>query len=265
MAIDAREPPISGLPVRTEADGLDERLQTKIVDSANPDTQHMEVDTDGNAHIEVHGNDPTGTDVVLILTEEGRSTSRGDYNAVTNTKPSSNGLIAHERNASKTEVHQTKRVSAIDSTDDTDVTALDVAIRDESGNPFTETNPLPTYVTENPADEIFDYDEAVDTAKDAFTNHDYAVTALKRLILDSCWCSGSGRAKFELQVETGVGTDTYVSQMVGFTSTSYPNVDLLAKRRLTVAAGVKARVIKTNRDNQAQSLYTTFIGVEADV
>ena len=48
----------SGLPVRSEADGTDERLQTKIVDATSPDTQQMEVDSDNNAHVEVHGNNP---------------------------------------------------------------------------------------------------------------------------------------------------------------------------------------------------------------
>ena len=104
----------------------------------------MDVDTDKNAHTEVHGNKPNGNDVVQILTEEGRTTNRGDYHDTVNTKPSSFGLIGHERNVAKTENHQTKRVSAIDSSVNLDVTALDTAIRDELGNPYTKDNPMPT-------------------------------------------------------------------------------------------------------------------------
>ena len=252
----------SSLPVRSEAD-IDERVQTKIVDASNPNTQQLEIDTDNNAHVEVHGNQPTsGDDVALQLSEEGRVNGRGDYNASDNTKPASVGLVAHERNASKAETHQVKRVSAVDSSVNTDVTALDVAIRDESGNPYTANNPLPVSFEESEGDEVVDFDQADAVAKDASTNHDYTVNVGKTLIIDEVICSASGRAKFELQVETGVATGTFNTVAVAFNSTANPNATILTNKKLKVAAGVIVRVIKTNRDNQPQDLYSTILGVE---
>lgn len=61
------------LPIRTEADGLDQRVQVKIVDKTAPGTQQMAVDLDSNAHVEVHGNAPDGTDRVVALDTLGRT------------------------------------------------------------------------------------------------------------------------------------------------------------------------------------------------
>ena len=69
-----------GLPVRTEED-VDKKVQVKVVDATNPDTQQMEVDTDGNAHVEMHGNDPAGVDRVLKTSEEGSVDIDGVYDA----------------------------------------------------------------------------------------------------------------------------------------------------------------------------------------
>lgn len=253
----------SGLPVRSEADGLDERLQTKIVDATNPDTQQLEIDTDNNAHVEVHGNKPTsGDDVALQLSEEGRPNGRGDYDATDNSKPASAALIAHDRNASKDETHQNLRVSAIDSTVDTEVTALDVAIRDEEGNPYTSNNPLPVALSESEGSEVCDYDQSVAIIKNALANHDYTVTAATTLVIDNILCSSSGRAKFELQIEDGVAADTYTSKGVVFVSTANNNAQIPIEKKITVAAGVNVRIIKTNLDNQPQDLYTTVLGIE---
>ena len=252
----------SSLPVRSEAD-IDERVQTKIVDASNPNTQQLEIDTDSNAHVEVHGNQPTsGDDVALQLSEEGRVNGRGDYNASDNTKPASVGLVAHERNASKAETHQVKRVSAVDSSVNTDVTALDVAIRDESGNPYTSNNPLPVSFEESEGDEITDFDQSSSVAKDASVNHDYTVSASRTLIVDDILCSASGKARFEVQVESGVGTGVFNTIAVVFNSTANPNAPIQTTKKIKVGAGVIIRIIKTNRDNQAQDLYTTIFGVE---
>lgn len=253
----------SSLPVRSEAD-IHERLQTKIVDPTTP-SQQMTVDTDGNAHIEVHGNRADdAADVALQLSEEGRPNGRGDYEVDENSKPASSALIAHARNAAKDETHQTKRVSAVDSTVDTDVTALDVAIRDEDGEPYTLNNPLPVAISESEGDEIVDYDRASAVASMGNANHDYVVTALKTLVLDSVECSASSKARFELQIEDGVGAGTYTSFAVAFNSTANPNCTLQGKRRIKVNAGVTLRIIKTNLDNQAQDLYTTIYAIEKD-
>ena len=69
----------SGLPIRSEADGTDERVHVKIVDGATP-SQMATVDTDLNVKVGVYGDRADdGADVALLLSEEGRANGRGDY------------------------------------------------------------------------------------------------------------------------------------------------------------------------------------------
>lgn len=249
----------SGLPVRSEADGLDERLQTKLVDASNPDTQQMEVDTDGNAHTESHGNDPAGTDRVQRLSEEGHTSVSGIHDGATNTDPANIALIGHARDATPGDTQSTERLTSIENGAG-DVRALDMSLHDESGEAYSASNPLPVSVGEAEGTEVVDHDESVDLAKDASGNHDYTPAA--ELLLDCVEASGSGKARFELQRETGVATGVFDTIDVKFNSTANPNVTLEGKKRVKVAAGVILRVVKTNLDNQPQSIYSTVYGVE---
>lgn len=253
----------SSLPIRSEADGTDARVQVKVVDSQNPNTQQMEVDADKNAHVEIHGNRADdASDIPMQLSEEGRVNPRGDYEVDENSKPASVAIIGHSRNASKTEAHQTKRISAIDSSEDSDVTALDVAIRDESGNAFTSDNPLPVFVAEHEGEEIIDYQTSASIGSDASVTHDYTVSASRTFIGDDVWATGSGKIKVEVSVETGIASGTFISKWVGFSSTANPNVAIPMSKKLKVSAGVRIRLTITNRDNQSQDLYSTLIGIE---
>lgn len=252
----------SSLPIRSEADGLDARVQVKIVDKTDPGTQQMTVDTDSNAHVEVHGNKPDGTDVVQTLTEEGRTTSRGDYNATTNTKPSSSAMIVHERNATPTEANQTVRPTGVNSTVNTNVWAQDVAIRDEDGNPFTANNPLPVTITDSEGVEINNFLASVAVAANASVNHIYTVTAGKTLKLSQIVASASGKMKVEVQVETAVASGVYNTVFVGFNSTANPNILIPVNENISIAAGVRVQIILTNKDLLSQDLYSTICGHE---
>ncbi len=253
----------SALPVRSESDGVDAKVVVKIIDGTNGGTNQMSVDADKNAHVENHGNDPAGLDVAQVLTEEGRTTSRGDYDVATNTKPSSNAQILHARVATPTEADQTFRPTGVASSVD-NAKAADVAIRDEAGNPFTTDNPLPVTYVDSEGDEVNDYDTAAAVAANASSNHDYTVTAAKRLKLSQVAFAGSGKLKVEVQVETGVATDTFETRFVAFNSTASPSGVVPINENITVAAGVRVRAIRTNRDNQAQDVYTTICGHEID-
>ncbi len=252
----------SSLPVRTQADGSDERLHVKVVDGTNPAVNQMTVDSDKNAHIEVHGNDAASTDRVLILSEEGRIVPRGDYHAAQNSKPGSVATILHSRQSSPTEVHQTFRPSGIAGSDGDNARCLDVAIRDEDGNKFTASNPLPVTFVDSEGAEINDYSTSANVAAAASSNHDYAVTSGKTLKLAQINCSASGKAKFEIQVESGVATGTFSTKFVLFNSTSMPSVSLVVREFISISAGVRVRVIRTNKDNQAQDVYSTISGHE---
>lgn len=251
----------SALPVRSETDAH-EKVHVKLVDKDNPETQQMIVDTDGNAHAETHGDNPAGDDVVLQLSEEGRSNERGDYDVATNSKPASVGLVAHERNAAKTEAHQTMRVSAVNSSVDADVTAQDMALRDESGNPYTQDNPLPVSMEESEGLEIHDaHIPAVAIAPAADDIHEYTVPASKVLLLEQVTGAASGRAR--LTIEYGNSAAPTVLTPV-YNSTANPMMDYLMRRTVKVVAGDVVRVTKRNRDKKAIDISTTIIGLLKD-
>jgi len=252
----------SGLPVRSEADGTDERVQVKVVDAQNPDTQQMEVDTDGNAHAEMHGNDPAGVDRVIKTSEDGSVDIDGVYDGTSNTEPANIGLVTQERNAAASDTRQTEQLTGKRGTVDTTVVALDVSLHDEDGNAYSDTNPLPVSLEESEGDEVCEYNTSVDVAKDASTNHDYTVTAAKTLVGEQIWATASGKMKVEVRTETAAASGTFDTKFVAFNSTANPNVEIPLKKILKQVAGAIVRITLTNLDNQPQDLYSTLTGVE---
>lgn len=248
----------SSLPVRTEADGTDERLHVKIVDGTTP-SQRATVDTDNNVHVEIHGNDPVGTDRVVRLSQLGALTPDGVYSATNNTKPGNTGLTASTRAATPDDTTQTQRITSITNSTKR---LLDVAMHDEDGNVFSASNPLPVTSVDSEGTEVNNYQTNGNIAINASSNHDYTVTALKTLKLSQVWVSASGKAKAEVQVETGVATGVFTTIFVAFNSTANTNMQIPINENIAVAAGVRVRVIRTNKDNQAQDLYSTISGHE---
>lgn len=248
----------SGLPIRTEADGADERVHVKVVDGVTP-AQRMTVDSDLNAHAEVHGDSPAGVDKVLRLSELGAITPDGAYDAANNTKPGNVGVIVSSRSATPGDATQTVRPTGIQNST---VWALDIALHDESGVAFSETNPLPVAISDSEGTEVNDYKATTNTAAAATDNHDYTVTALKTLKLTQIEGAASGKAKAEVQIESGVATGVFASKWVMFNSTANPMMSLAIKESPAIAAGVRVRVIMSNLDNQAQNLYSTISGHE---
>lgn len=250
----------TGLPIRSEADGTDERVHVKIVDGTNsPAVNQVEVDSDNNLHVEIHGNDPGGVDRVVRTSELGALTPDGVYDVANNTVPGNTGLIASTRDAAPSDITQTQRLTSV--TNGTK-RLLDVSIHDENGAPFSATNPLPVTSVDSEGTEINDYNTGAAVAAAATSNHDYTVTALTTLKLSQVWASASGKMKIEIQIETGVATDVFNTRFVGFNSTANTNIEVPIKENITVAAGVRVRVIRTNKDNQAQDLYSTISGHE---
>ena len=131
-------------------------------------------------------------------------------------------------------------------------------LSDENGDAYSSSNPLAVEFFETD-DEIYDYDAASGVAKNATSNHDYTTTAafkLKSLILSS-----SGFSKFEVQIETGAATETFNTVAVAFNSTATPTKELHFQKGLNVLSGAIVRVIRTNLDNQPNSLYSTIVGI----
>lgn len=130
------------------------------------------------------------------------------------------------------------------------------------GSVISEENPLPVSTTESAGVEVEDFNESVDVTPTTSQNHDYVVTSgkvLKELNIDA---SASGKARFELQVETAASSGTFETRSVKFNSTAKPNVEFKIKKPKRIAEGVMIRVVKTNLDEQSQSIYSTINGVE---
>lgn len=253
----------SGLPIRSESDGSDERVHVKIVDgTTSPAVNQTEVDSDSNLHVEGHGNDPAGVDRVIRTSEQGHTAISGIYDVADNTDPSNIALIAHTRNGTPADTQSTERLTSIEDSGGT-VRALDVSLHDENGEVYTVDNPLPVVATDSEGGtKIHDYKAAGSVAKDATDDHDYTVTAGKELRLKQILASASGKCKLELKIETGVGTGTYNTVVTKFNSTAEPNICFELVERIIIAAGVKVRVTMLNRDNQPQDLYSTIVGIE---
>jgi len=240
---------------------FDSSLPTSITDHTDPEGVDKQVEVSEKLiHNRTHGEDSDGTKRQLKLSEEGKSNGRGDYHVTENSEPQSSGLIAHERQAVKSQEHQTKRISAVDGSDNT--TCQDVAIRDESGIPYSDSNPLPVVVSESEGEELTIFNTSASVAKDATVNHDYTVTALKKFRGKQMYGSASGRTKIEVLVETGIGTGLFNQKYVGFGTASNPNVPIDLKSMLHVLAGIIIRVAITNIDNQPFDVYSTLSGIE---
>ena len=251
----------SSLPIRTEADGLDERLHSKLVDFADPDGTGKQVEVSEKLlHVRKFAKDSDGDKQEVLLSQEGHTQSNGDYDVTSNKRPSSQGLVASDRAATPSESTMNKRPTAVASTDGDTAVAMDVAIRDSQGDKIDEDNPLAIYMAESPAEEVDDFDEAVNVIKAATANHDYTVTALKELKSITVEGSASGKAKFELEIETSVGGGTFVTVAVAFSTTSSTEIQMSYKKK--VVAGIIVRVAKTNLDNQVQSIYSQIQGLE---
>lgn len=106
-----------------------------------------------------------------------------------------------------------------------------------------------------PGSEVVDYQTSSAVAKDASVNHDYTVSGGTTFYGKEAWVSGSGKLKVEILVN---GSTVFV----GFNSTANPNIRIPLEKLVTAAATQVVRLTITNRDNQAQDLYSTLLGEE---
>ena len=254
----------SSLPVRSEADGNDERLHVKLVDYTNPDTQQAQVNTDSELLVEVHGKNPASGDETLRLSELGAVNPDGDYDVTNNTKPASIGIIASDRGASVTETSQNLRPTGVSG--DSNKIALDVAISDSSGNDIDSGNPLPVSVAPSTGTKIHDYNTTASVAKDASTNHDYSIADTNVLSISGFHASGSGKIKVELLVGDGAVSEVFTTKAVYFNSTADPNIKVdfygIPLQATGTTNTTTIRLTITNLDNQPQDVYSTLIGNE---
>jgi hypothetical protein len=152
------------------------------------------------------------------------------------------------------------------------VSATDLDVRDLShtqdsvkigdGTEFLAVNTdgsINVVVQEDVGTEVVDFDSAAAIAGGASSNHDQVFASASKLY--SVLASASGKLKVEVQIETGSATNTFNTVAVGFNSTSTPNIELTLAKYAAIPAGARVRIIRTNRDNQAQDLYSTIVGL----
>lgn len=251
----------SGLPVRSEADSTDERVHVKIVDYDDPSGagKQAQVDADGNVHTEVHGNRADdAADIPLLLSELGRPNPDGIYHADDNSKPAHVGLVAAERATTPGDAEQTFRPTGIQGTVDDEVHALDTALHDEAGNPYSEANPLPVSVVDSEGTEINDYMESVANVA-AGGNDVHTLVAAADMKLTQLHMTASGRAKFLVEVDP-TGAPAYAKKFIFFNSTAKPDCDITLKEPIAVAATGHVKITRYNLDNQPMALYSTISG-----
>lgn len=262
----------TSLPIRTQAAG---DAIVKICD-ATTTTDQLKVESNGSINVNAQGGSFVVTATNLDIRDLVFATDKADVSGSTNLGLDAATLAALESitvqngaGAAAVNIQDGGNVISVDSVD-LDIRDLDASqdnveawLKDEAGNAFTTSNPLPVSISAaSPGDEINDYKTAAAVAAAASDNHDYTVTALKTLLLSQVVASASGKAKIEIQIETGVATGIYTSRAVFFNSTANPNMEWKLAAPIAVAAGVRVRVIVTNRDNQAMDLYSTISGIE---
>ena len=246
----------SQLPVRSKQD-IDERVLVKLQDGESPDLPDSQVRiSEKKIHTRIHAKDSDGTDREVLLSQEGHVQSNGEYDVNENKRPSSQGIVVSDRTASPSEVSMVKRPTAVDGEGES--VCLDTSLHDQDGNAYDLQNPLPVVPVETVGVSVDEFNQSTAVLRNDSDNHDYVVlTTFKNLEVE---CSGSGYARFELQVETGPSSTVFNPVMVKFNSTAKPNVKL--KYGKTVPTGAIIRVVKTNLDNQAQNLYSQITGLE---
>lgn len=98
---------------------------------------------------------------------------------------------------------------------------------------------------------IADYNTSASLAGGGTSNHTY--TAVSNFYFTGAEASGSGKMKIEVRVN---GTTRFVQ----FNSTSSPNMSVKAPEPLLITSGQTIQIIRTNRDNQPQDVYSTILG-----
>lgn len=272
----------SSLPIRTEANG---DAAVKVVDGTTP-SQALNVDSSGRVIVKVQdaggdalvisGAGAASVEVTAALPAGNNNIGDVDANMRDGAGTSLTSTLVNSKQSLdvQTSAHGTDGAAVpfgtmqVGGTDGTNLQALStdtsgklkVDIHDATGTAFSAGNPLPvTVVSATPGDEVLDFDQAVAVAAGASDTHTYTPSTGTTLTLQKIAASASSKMKVEIKIGP---TGSEVTKVVLFNSTANPNVEyeFSAPQALTDADSIL--VIRTNKDNQAQDLYSTIEGVE---
>lgn len=141
-----------------------------------------------------------------------------------------------------------------------DLTHVSDSVKIGDGTDFLAINSdgsINVVVQEDVGTEVVNYDVQSALAGAATDNHDFLVTNGGKLF--QVLASASGKLKVEVQIESGSGTNTFNTRAVGYNSTANPNIELNLSKYAAIPTGARVRVIRTNRDQQAQDVHSTII------
>lgn len=114
------------------------------------------------------------------------------------------------------------------------------------------SNPVPvSIVSAVAANEVHDYDTASAVAGDASSTHTY--TATGTFLLEQIIVGSSGGCKFEVQVDGATIFTGFIPKEGGTADITLATPD---------EAGTDVDIIRTNRQGQAQDLYSLIVGRE---
>lgn len=245
----------SSLPIRTENDG---DVVIKVADGTIS-SQHLAVNSDGSVNITDNG----GSITVDGTVELGATSLAALENiTVTATDLDIRDLDFATDKVDVTGSDITATVSATD-LDIRDLTSASdsVEIKTAAGTALAINGDgsLNVIVQEDVGTEVVDYDTAAAVAAGSTSNHDQVFTNASKIY--QILASASGKLKIEVQIETGSATNTFNTIFVAFNSTANPNIDITLNKYALVPAGARVRVIRTNKDTQAQDVYSTIVGI----
>ncbi|PCI45868.1 MAG: hypothetical protein COB41_00320 [Proteobacteria bacterium] len=267
----------SSLPMRTENDG---DAVIKIADGTTP-SQHLAVNADGSINITDNSGsitvDASDLDIRdLSASQDNIAISDGTDTLAINGDGSINATVSASNLDIRDLVFATDKVDVsgstvtiqdggnsitVDATDldirDLDASQDNIAISDGTDTlGINADGSINVVVSGSAGTPVCDFNTSASVAKDVSVNHDYTVTALMTLSIEEVLASGSGKIKVQVLVDGNI-------IFVGFNSTANPNVRVPLESICTAGAGEVVRITITNRDNQAQDVYSTLIGTEA--
>lgn len=260
----------SSLPIRTQNNG---DVVAKIGDATIP-SQQLAVNADGSINITdnagsitVDGTVELGATSLAAL--ESITVQNGSGGSAVNIQDGGNSLTVDgtvELGATTLAALESITVVATD-LDIRDLTHVSDSVKIGDGTDLLAVNAdgsINVVISNDVAGtEICAYNTSASVAAAASVNFDYTVNTAVTLIVEQAFCSGSGKVKAELKVETAAASGVYNTKFVAFNSTSHPTIIMPISRYLKQVTGAKVRITLTNLDNQAQDLYSTLTGSES--
>jgi hypothetical protein len=98
---------------------------------------------------------------------------------------------------------------------------------------------------------VIDYNTSASVAAGGTSTHTY--TATSTFFLRQIEAAASGKMKIEVQINGA-------TKFVQFNSTANPNMSIQIDNPLQITTGQTITVIRTNKDNQPQDVYSTVVG-----